>query len=159
MINESGWKDYDLTVKGQFDAATPTHSAWVSANAGSGKTKVLIDRVARLLLNGVQPDAIMCVTYTKAAASEMQGRLFKRLGGWCVADDHELAKQLSELQARNINEYTIEELGKARELLRARARNPRRFAHRNHSRFLWDDYCAVFRWRLMLPPALKSWMI
>lgn len=116
MINETGWKDYDLTVKGQFDAATPTHSAWVSANAGSGKTKVLIDRVARLLLNGVQPDAIMCVTYTKAAASEMQGRLFKRLGGWCVADDNELAKQLAELQARNIKDYTLEELGKAREL-------------------------------------------
>ncbi len=116
MSETTSWPDYEHTIKGQFDAATPTHSAWVSANAGSGKTKVLIDRVARLLLNGVQPDAIMCVTYTKAAASEMQGRLFKRLGGWCVADDKALAKELAELQARNIREYTQEELGKAREL-------------------------------------------
>lgn len=116
MSNSTAWPDYERTVQGQFDAATPTHSAWVSANAGSGKTKVLIDRVARLLLNGVQPDAIMCVTYTKAAASEMQGRLFKRLGGWCVADDAGLAKELAELQARDVRDYSLEELGKAREL-------------------------------------------
>ncbi len=116
MSNTTSWPDYDRTVQGQFDAATPHHSAWVSANAGSGKTKVLIDRVARLLLNGVQPDAIMCVTYTKAAASEMQGRLFKRLGGWCVASDAELAKELAELQRREVRAYGNEELGKAREL-------------------------------------------
>lgn len=116
MSNTTSWPDYERTVQGQFDAATPHHSAWVSANAGSGKTKVLIDRVARLLLNGVQPDAIMCVTYTKAAASEMQGRLFKRLGGWCVASDSELAKELAELQRRDVRDYGNDELGKAREL-------------------------------------------
>ncbi len=116
MSNAHGTPEYNQTVAGQFAASTPTLSAWVSANAGSGKTKVLIDRVARLLLNGVKPDAILCVTYTKAAASEMQARLFKLLGGWCVADDGDLSTELSKLQKRDIATYNAEELGKAREL-------------------------------------------
>ena len=110
------WPDYENTVEGQFQAALPTQSAWVSANAGSGKTKVLIDRVARLLLKGVKPDAILCVTYTKAAASEMQARLFKRLGGWCVANDETLRTELAELERRDLADYADEEIGKAREL-------------------------------------------
>ena len=61
-------------------AADPAISAFVTANAGSGKTKTLIDRVARLLLAGAQPETILCVTYTKAAAAEMQRRLFLLLG-------------------------------------------------------------------------------
>ena len=60
----------------QHRAANPATSTWLSANAGSGKTKVLIDRVARLLLSGVSPQHILCLTYTKAAATEMQNRLF-----------------------------------------------------------------------------------
>ena len=64
----------------QVQAARPDASTWLAANAGSGKTRVLTDRVARLLLGGVQPQHILCLTYTKAAASEMQNRLFKRLG-------------------------------------------------------------------------------
>ena len=64
----------------QVRAARPNHSTWLSANAGSGKTRVLTDRVARLLLEDVQPQHILCLTYTKAAASEMQNRLFQRLG-------------------------------------------------------------------------------
>ena len=72
------WEDYEAASRGQADAARPEASAWVEANAGSGKTKVLIDRVARLLLRGAAPDSILCVTYTKAAASEMQSRLFER---------------------------------------------------------------------------------
>ena len=64
----------------QVAAADPTVSTWLSANAGSGKTRVLTDRVARLLLNGVYPQHILCLTYTKAAASEMQNRLFQRPG-------------------------------------------------------------------------------
>ncbi|MEC7668276.1 MAG: UvrD-helicase domain-containing protein, partial [Pseudomonadota bacterium] len=62
----------------QIAAAQPDQSVWLSANAGSGKTRVLIDRVARLLLQGVAPENILCLTYTKAAATEMQNRLFKR---------------------------------------------------------------------------------
>ena len=112
----TSWEDYERTTEGQFNAAKPDASAWVSANAGSGKTKVLIDRVARLLLSGVKPDAILCVTYTKAAASEMQARLFKRLGGWCVADDNALAAELADLQKQPATAYTTETLGQAREL-------------------------------------------
>ena len=61
----------------QRQAADPSLNAFVTANAGSGKTKTLIDRVARLLLREVPPAAILCVTYTKAAAAEMQRRLFE----------------------------------------------------------------------------------
>jgi ATP-dependent helicase/nuclease subunit A len=81
----------------QVQAADPTASTWLSANAGSGKTKVLIDRVARLLLSGVKPQHILCLTYTKAAAAEMQNRLFKRLGEWAMMPDLALLQQLSAL--------------------------------------------------------------
>ena len=92
---------YKLVNDAQKLAAEPDYSVWVSANAGSGKTKVLIDRVARLLLTGVSPDSILCITYTKAAASEMQQRLFKRLGSWSVLPDEELAEDLKKLQGEN----------------------------------------------------------
>jgi ATP-dependent helicase/nuclease subunit A len=77
----------------QVLAAAPDRSTWLSANAGSGKTRVLIDRVARLLLQGTPPQRILCLTYTNAAASEMQNRLFRRLGAWAMmpADDLETA--------------------------------------------------------------------
>nr|MCU0912825.1 UvrD-helicase domain-containing protein [Paracoccaceae bacterium] len=78
----------------QARAADPAASVWVAANAGSGKTKVLTDRVARLLLGGVAPERILCLTYTKAAASEMQNRLFRRLGDWAMLDDARLRAEL-----------------------------------------------------------------
>ena len=81
----------------QVQAADPAASTWLSANAGSGKTRVLTDRVARLLLNGVEPQRILCLTYTKAAASEMQNRLFRRLGGWAMLDEVRLRAALGEL--------------------------------------------------------------
>ena len=81
----------------QVQAADPAASTWLSANAGSGKTRVLTDRVARLLLNGAEPQRILCLTYTKAAASEMQNRLFRRLGGWAMLDEVDLRKALGEL--------------------------------------------------------------
>jgi ATP-dependent helicase/nuclease subunit A len=81
----------------QRAAADPRANVFVTANAGSGKTKVLIDRIARLLLEGSPPSAFLCITFTKAAAAEMQRRLFDRLGGWSVADDAKLAADLSEL--------------------------------------------------------------
>ncbi|MEP2531683.1 double-strand break repair helicase AddA [Shimia sp.] len=81
----------------QVQAASPGDSTWLSANAGSGKTRVLTDRVARLLLNGVLPQHILCLTYTKAAASEMQNRLFKRLGAWAMKNDADLRAELVEL--------------------------------------------------------------
>ncbi|MDC0659247.1 double-strand break repair helicase AddA [Leisingera sp. SS27] len=87
----------DAASEAQFRAARPDTSTWLAANAGSGKTKVLTDRVARLLLKGVQPQHILCLTYTKAAASEMQNRLFKRLGEWAMLDDPALIAALTEL--------------------------------------------------------------
>lgn len=81
----------------QTQAADPAYSVWLSANAGSGKTKVLTDRVARLLLEGARPERILCLTYTKAAASEMQNRLFRTLGEWSMLDDPELRGKLREL--------------------------------------------------------------
>ncbi|WP_170786206.1 double-strand break repair helicase AddA [Ruegeria lacuscaerulensis] len=81
----------------QVQAARPDASTWLAANAGSGKTRVLTDRVARLLLDGVQPQHILCLTYTKAAASEMQNRLFKRLGEWAMLGDDPLRRQLTDL--------------------------------------------------------------
>jgi ATP-dependent helicase/nuclease subunit A len=113
---DNAWPEYAAASEGQRLAALPTHSAWVEANAGSGKTKVLIDRVARLLLKRVEPDSILCVTYTKAAASEMQSRLFARLGDWCVMDDAKLRKELASLEHRPATDYDHDDIGRAREL-------------------------------------------
>ncbi|MAM63410.1 double-strand break repair helicase AddA [Maritimibacter sp. UBA3975] len=87
----------DEATQCQIDAADPTGNTWLSANAGSGKTRVLTDRVARLLLEDVPPQNILCLTYTKAAASEMQNRLFKRLGAWAMLDDSALESELDVL--------------------------------------------------------------
>ena len=81
----------------QASAADPKASAWVEASAGSGKTKLLTDRLLRLLLAGVPPQRILCLTFTKAAAAEMATRLALRLGEWVVADDATLAKILLKL--------------------------------------------------------------
>ncbi len=81
----------------QMAAARPDMSTWLSANAGSGKTRVLTDRVARLLLDGVDPQHILCLTYTKAAASEMQNRLFLRLGAWAMLEKDALTAALADL--------------------------------------------------------------
>jgi ATP-dependent helicase/nuclease subunit A len=89
----------DDATRAQVAAADPAGNTWLSANAGSGKTKVLTDRVARLLLNGAPPQNILCLTYTKAAASEMQNRLFKRLGEWAMLGDAALREQLVALGA------------------------------------------------------------
>ncbi|WP_295311253.1 double-strand break repair helicase AddA [Roseobacter sp.] len=87
----------DEATEAQIRAARPDASTWLAANAGSGKTRVLTDRVARLLLEGVEPQHILCLTYTKAAASEMQNRLFRRLGEWAMLEDVALSKALAEL--------------------------------------------------------------
>ena len=81
----------------QRKATTPGHSAWVEANAGTGKTKVLTDRVTRLLLAGVRPERILCLTFTKAAAAEMRNRLASQLGRWAMADDAKLGEEVSVL--------------------------------------------------------------
>jgi ATP-dependent helicase/nuclease subunit A len=74
----------------QARASDPAASAFVSANAGSGKTHVLVQRVIRLLLEGVPPEKILCVTFTKAAAANMAERVFSTLGHWVTLDDNAL---------------------------------------------------------------------
>ncbi|MHA1598929.1 MAG: double-strand break repair helicase AddA, partial [Alphaproteobacteria bacterium] len=81
----------------QITGANPNLSVWVSANAGTGKTQVLTDRISRLLLAGTRPERILCLTFTKAAAAEMASRLSQRLGDWAVASDAELTAELAAL--------------------------------------------------------------
>src|SRR5437763_14690642 len=71
----------------QARASDPTASAFVSANAGSGKTHVLVQRVIRLLLSGVPPEKILCITFTNAAAANMAERVFTTLVHWVTLDD------------------------------------------------------------------------
>lgn len=98
----------------QVQASNPTATTWLSANAGSGKTRVLTDRVARLLLGGVEPQHILCLTYTKAAATEMQNRLFRRLGEWAMKPDADLHHALAELGDEG--RHAPNALAKARQL-------------------------------------------
>jgi len=82
----------------QMLASDPAVSAWVGASAGSGKTKVLTDRVLRLLLQeGQAPGRILCLTFTRAASAEMATRLARRLGEWACAEDAGLSAQLAAL--------------------------------------------------------------
>jgi ATP-dependent helicase/nuclease subunit A len=74
----------------QRAVADPGVSAWVAANAGSGKTHVLAQRVINLLLDGVAPEKILCITFTKAAAANMAKRVFDTLADWTRLDDAEL---------------------------------------------------------------------
>ncbi len=96
----------DDATERQNEAARPDASTWLSANAGSGKTRVLTDRVARLLLSGVAPQNILCLTYTKAAASEMQNRLFRRLGSWSMKRDIDLSSELWRLGVEDVRDPT-----------------------------------------------------
>ncbi|MBW7947363.1 MAG: UvrD-helicase domain-containing protein, partial [Sphingomonadaceae bacterium] len=83
----------------QKRAADPDLSAWVSASAGPGKTQVLTARVLRLLLAGARPDGLLALTFTKAAAAEMQTRIFETLSRWVRADDDRLAAELAAIGA------------------------------------------------------------
>src|ERR1700745_791537 len=74
----------------QARASKPASSSFVSANAGSGKTHVLVQRVIRLLLSDVPPEKILCITFTKAAAANMAERVFSTLGHWVTLSDDEL---------------------------------------------------------------------
>src|SRR5690606_12291717 len=74
------------TRNAQAQASDPASSIWVEANAGSGKTFVLTRRVLRLLLAGVRPQSILCLTYAKAAAAEMRSRVGQELAHWALAD-------------------------------------------------------------------------
>lgn len=102
------------TIARQYTASAPHLSAWVSANAGSGKTHVLTQRVIRLLIGDEErglpaaaPDKIVCITYTKAAAAEMSERLFQRLSSWALADDVTLAKELASVAGGDLSAMAL----------------------------------------------------
>lgn len=101
------------TTRAQGEATDPARSIWVEANAGSGKTFVLTRRVLRLLLAGVKPESILCLTYTKAAAAEMRGRVSGQLASWAVMPQSELYKVLQELVGVGVDDVL---LGRARTL-------------------------------------------
>ena len=82
----------------QRRASDPRVSAFVTASAGSGKTKLLTDRLLRLMLAGTPPGRIQCLTFTRAAAAEMAVRLQRRLGEWVTLPDDRLAAQLRALE-------------------------------------------------------------
>ena len=82
----------------QLQASDPAVSAFVGASAGSGKTKLLTDRLLRLMLTGAEPERIQCLTFTKAAAAEMAVRLQRTLGRWVTLDETVLARELRALQ-------------------------------------------------------------
>ena len=99
----------------QARGSDPRTSAWVTASAGSGKTKVLTDRVLRLLLApDARPNAILCLTFTKAAAAEMSTRLARELGRWAVVPEAALAERLGKLLG---HAPAREDLDRARGLL------------------------------------------
>lgn len=96
----------DATAR-QQRAADPFYNVWVDASAGSGKTKVLTDRVLCLLLSGAKPEEILCLTYTRAAANEMAGRVRQTLSKWAMADEKTLLQALSALPIA-VNAETIQ---------------------------------------------------
>jgi ATP-dependent helicase/nuclease subunit A len=100
-------------------ASDPEISAWVAANAGAGKTYTLANRVARLLLGDARPEKILCLTFTKAAAAEMQNRLFQQLGGWAMLPDDALRAAIV-----GIGGDAHEDLAKARRLFAAALETP-----------------------------------
>jgi ATP-dependent helicase/nuclease subunit A len=93
----------DLVRQVQVDASDPTASAWVAANAGSGKTHVLAQRVIRLMLDGADPGKILCLTFTKAAAANMANRIFGTLAKWIALDDDALDAAIEELEGKAPN--------------------------------------------------------
>ncbi|MBN9062704.1 MAG: double-strand break repair helicase AddA [Rhizobiales bacterium 65-9] len=96
------------TTRLQRLASDPALSAWVSANAGSGKTEVLVRRVMRLMLAKVKPDEILCLTYTKAAAAEMTNRVFDRLGGWITLAEPDLSERIRDLTGATPDRETLQ---------------------------------------------------
>ena len=111
----------EKTVRDQRRAADPCASAWVSANAGAGKTKVLTDRVVRLLLAGAPPGRILCLTFTKTAAAKMAIEVFGRLGRWVTLDDAALVRELTELEGEP---PTREQMSLARRLFARAVETP-----------------------------------
>lgn len=113
MKSEFHPQHFAETVKLQQIASNPANSVFVSASAGSGKTKILTDRVLRLLLDGFNPSKILCLTYTKVAAFEMQNRIYKELSEWSILKDADLEKRIAALTGTH---FSAQQMSKARSL-------------------------------------------
>jgi len=87
-------------VDEQARASDPSAHVWLAASAGTGKTQVLAARVYRLLLGGTDPGAILCLTFTKAGAAEMAGRINQRLARWVRASETDIRADLASLGER-----------------------------------------------------------
>ena len=134
MVADRGGEDNESTEAANERAAphprrlSPTgrsrrrirrRSAWVAANAGSGKTHVLAQRVIRLLLDGVDPARILCLTFTKAAAANMANRVFDELRKWTALDDAGLD---AAMQAAGVSGARLRAGARARRCSRSRWR-------------------------------------
>src|SRR5712691_10208944 len=97
----------------QRRALEPTESVWVAASAGTGKTKVLTDRLLALMLGGTDPARILCLTFTRAAAAEMANRINERLAAWTTLPPGRLEEELVALTGRFPAEH---ETARARQL-------------------------------------------
>src|SRR3982075_3635704 len=91
----------------QRRALEPAESVWVAASAGTGKTKVLTDRLLALMLGGTDPAHILCLTFTRAAAAEMANRINQRLAAWTTLEPGRLEQELVELTGRFPQEHEI----------------------------------------------------
>src|SRR5260370_22888639 len=91
----------------QQDAAAPHVSVWVSASAGTGKTKVLTDRLLGLMLEGSDPARILCLTFTRAAAAEMANRLNERLADWATLPHDAFVEELRALTGPDPDEARL----------------------------------------------------
>ena len=124
----------------QARASDPAASSFVSANAGSGKTHVLVQRVIRLLLGGVAPEKILCITFTKAAAANMAERVFSTLGHWVTLDDAALDAAITRSRNCAPNAKTAE-IGAP--IVRLRAGNAGRTEGADHPRAVHAAAAAV----------------
>ncbi len=100
----------------QRQASDPSVSTWVTASAGTGKTQVLTDRTLRLMLDGAAPDQILCLTFTRAAASVMTNRIRDTLGVWASCDQAALQEKLTRLTGKKPDQKTLD---RARQLFAA----------------------------------------
>jgi ATP-dependent helicase/nuclease subunit A len=103
----------EAAKRAQRRALRPEESVWVAASAGTGKTKVLTDRLLALMLDGTDPARILCLTFTRAAAAEMANRINQRLAAWTTLPPGALAEELVELTGRFPQEH---EIARARQL-------------------------------------------
>jgi len=103
-----------LINKEQQLASNPDYSIWLSASAGSGKTKVLTDRVLLMLINKVKASKILCLTFTNAAATEMKERIHQQISKWATAKDGQIKLELSKLIG---NPASAEQLRNAKNLI------------------------------------------